>query len=277
MKALLILLGVCGLLSVSMGCVVATQPRISAQAQWQIQEHWAEVFDRHEAVGTILVLDQREHSGTALVWNPARAETRYSPASTFKIPHALFALDAGVVQDEFQMFPWDGVTRSYEPWNRDQDLRSSMRHSVVWVYQEIAGKIGEARERAYLKSIRYGNADPSGGVDGFWIDGQLRINAYEQIDFLQRLYNNELPFQLEHQRLVKDIMIVEAERTWILRAKTGWEGRYGWWVGWVEHPSGPVFFALNIDTPMRMEDLHKRAAITREILRDIGALPEKQN
>lgn len=277
MKALLILSGVCGLLSVSMGCVVATQPRNSPQAQWQIQEHWAEVFDRHEAVGTILVLDQREHSGTAFVWNPARAETRYSPASTFKIPHALFALDAGVVQDEFQVFPWDGVTRSYEPWNRDQDLRSSMRHSVVWVYQEIAGKIGEARERAYLKSIRYGNADPSGGVDGFWIDGQLRINAYEQIDFLQGLYNNELPFQVEHQRLVKDIMIVEAERTWILRAKTGWEGRYGWWVGWVEHPSGPVFFALNIDTPMRMEDLHKREAITREILRDIGALPETQN
>ena len=28
-------------------------------------------------------------------------------------------------------------------------------------------------------------------------------------------------------------MIVEAGRNWILRAKDGWEGRMGWWVGWV--------------------------------------------
>ena len=53
-------------------------------------------------------------------------------------------------------------------------------------------------------------------------------------------------------------MIVEAGRNWILRAKTGWEGRMGWWVGWVEWPTGPVFFALNIDTPNRMDDLFKR-------------------
>ena len=50
-------------------------------------------------------------------------------------------------------------------------------------------------------------------------------------------------------------MIVEAEKDWILRAKTGC--RHGWWVGWVEWSAGPVFFALNIDTPNRWEDLYK--------------------
>ena len=40
-----------------------------------------------------------------------RAGKRYSPASTFKVPHTLFALDAGVVKDEFQVFPWDGVKK----------------------------------------------------------------------------------------------------------------------------------------------------------------------
>ena len=34
----------------------------------------------------------------------------------------------------------------------------------------------------------------------------------EQVDFLRKLYRNELPFKVEHQRLVKDIMIVEAGR-----------------------------------------------------------------
>ena len=65
---------------------------------------------------------------------------------------------------------------------------------------------------------------------------------------------------------------MEAGRNWILRAKTGWEGRMGWWVGWAEWPTGPVFFALNIDTPNRMDDLFKREAIVRAILRSIEAL-----
>jgi beta-lactamase class D len=68
-------------------------------------------------------------------------------------------------------------------------------------------------------------------------------------------------------------MVNEAGRDWILRAKTGWTGQLGWWVGWVEWPAGPVFFALNIDTPDRQRDLAKRQDITRSILRSIQALP----
>ena len=95
--------------------------------------------------------------------------------------------------------------------------------------------------------------------------------------FLKKLYQNDLPFELEHQRLLKDVMIVEAEKDWILRAKTGWEGRHGWWVGWVEWSAGPVFFALNIDTPNRWEDLYKREAIARDILISIRALPPNKS
>jgi beta-lactamase class D len=73
---------------------------------------------------------------------------------------------------------------------------------------------------------------------------------------------------------VKDVMVNEAGPDWILRAKTGWTGRIGWWVGWVEWPDGPVFFAMNMDTPQRMADLPKRQGITREILRSINALPK---
>ena len=148
-----------------------------------------------------------------------------------------------------------------------------MRNSAVWVYEQFAAKLGEGQAREYLQRLDYGNADPSVESGAYWIDGALAISAYEQIVFLQQLYGNELPFRIEDQRLVKDIMITEAGRDWILRAKTGWQGRHGWWVGWVEWPTGPVFFALNIDTPNRLDDLYKREAITREILSSIQALP----
>jgi len=278
MKNIMIPLGVIVLTLASWGCASAPhEQHSSAGRPDQERPSLADIFKQHDAKGTMIVVDQRGDAPTTQVHNPRRAAQRYAPASTFKIPHALFALESGVVRDEFQVFRWDGTERSYKPWNRDQDLRSSMRHSTVWVYQWIAGQIGEEQERAYLEKIHYGNADASGGIDGFWVDGGLRITAHEQVAFLQRLYRNELPFKVEHQRLVKDIMIVEAGRKWILRAKTGWEGRYGWWVGWVEHPKGPVFFALNIDTPNRWDDLYKREAIARDVLQTIGALPEPKH
>jgi beta-lactamase class D len=233
---------------------------------------WSKYFDEADARGTIVVSDERSGGKETMVFHTGRAGERLSPASTFKIPHALFALDAGVIRDEFETKIWDGVKRSVPGWNQDQNLRSSMRYSVVWVYEGFAKEIGGKKEREYLEKIQYGNQDPT-GKQPFWIDGNLQISAREQVDFLKKLYRNELPFSPAHQRLVKDVMVVEAGREWILRAKTGWTGTVGWWVGWVEHPTGPVFFALNIDTPNRADDLPKREAITRRILTSLGALP----
>ncbi len=239
----------------------------------QDRSNWGSVFDEFDAIGTIVVVDNRANGSSVLVHGPERASKRFPPASTFKIPHALFALDAGTVRDEFQVFEWDGVKRSFAGHNHDQNLRSAMRSSAVWVFQQFAKDIGEERARSHLKRIDYGNADPSSEESDYWIYGNLGISAREQISFLKRLYKNDLPFQIEHQRLVKDLMIVEAGRDWILRAKTGWDGRMGWWVGWVEWPTGPVFFALNIDTPNRTGDLAKREQITRAVLQSIDALP----
>ena len=47
-----------------------------------------------------------------LAYDVERAQKRFMPASTFKVPHALFALDAGAVRDEFQVIRWDGVKRT---------------------------------------------------------------------------------------------------------------------------------------------------------------------
>ncbi|ODN65862.1 class D beta-lactamase [Methylophaga muralis] len=246
---------------------------VFAQVDTPQRSDWQMIFDEYDAQGTIVVLDERQPESNLMVLNESRSQQRLPPASTFKIPHALFALDAGVVKDEFQLFPWDGVQRTFADHNQDQDLRSSMRTSAVWVYEVFGKQIGEDKARQYLNRIDYGNADPTGDTSTYWIDGNLRITAQEQISFLKKLYLNQLPFDEADQRLVKDIMIVEAGREWILRAKTGWEGQIGWWVGWVEWPTGPVFFALNIDTPNSLEDLHKREAITRKVLQSIEALP----
>lgn len=239
----------------------------------EVRLDWAEIFEQFQARGTIVVVDQRGQAASTQVHDPERAGQFFAPASTYKIPHTLFALDAGVVSDEFQIFTWDGVERSFAGHNRDQDLRSAMRNSAIWVYQDIARAIGEERARHYLERAAYGNMDPTTLEGDYWVYGRLAISAHQQVDFLDRLFRNKLPFEISHQRLVKDLIIIEAGYHWILRAKTGWDGRVGWWTGWVEWPEGPVFFALNIDTPERLEDLPKRQQIGRAILQCIDALP----
>jgi beta-lactamase class D len=238
----------------------------------QDRADWSRFFVEAGVQGTVVLLDARRGGESTYVHDAERAKHRYTPASTFKIPHSLFALDAGVLRDEFQYLPWDGVKRSVEAWNADQNLRAAMRNSTVWVYEQFAKQIGIARETAYLQRLKYGNAVATGDAP-FWVEGDLAISAHEQIAFLRNLYRNELGFRIDHQRLVKDVLINEAGKDWILRAKTGWSGKIGWWVGWVEWPTGPVFFALNIDTPNRLDDLPKRIDITRNILRSIDALP----
>jgi len=258
-------------LSIVLSFCVLLQPTAIAMER----EDWSQYFDQFNAKGTIVVVDQRSNIEQIFVFNNERANRRFSPASTFKIPHTLFALDTGAAVGKDQVFKWNGVKRPFAAHNKDQTLHSAFQFSTLWVYQILAKNIGEKHAKQYLKEINYGNADSASKGGDYWIDGNLAISANEQITFLKKLQQNTLPFQLEHQRLLIDIMVLEEGKEWVLRAKTGWQGSYGWWVGWVDWPTGPVFFALNIDTPNRLNDLYKRKAIVREILRSIKALPEK--
>lgn len=235
---------------------------------------WQTYFKQYEAVGTIVIDDARGETLKPLqLYNTERATTRFAPASTYKIPHTLMALDSGVLTPE-QQFKWDGTESAFTLHNQDQTLNTAMRYSVIWVYRQLAEAIGSAQAERYLQQLQYGNARVDTDFGDYWIDGELAISAVEQINFLKQLYANSLPFKPEHQQLVKDLIVIEQGENWVLRAKTGWQGKYGWWVGWVELPSGPIFFALNIDTPNRLADLPKREQIGRAVLVSLHALPK---
>ena len=89
--------------------------------------------------------------------------------------------------------------------------------------------------------------------------------------FLKQLQANNLAFKQEDINLLKELMIDEKSENYVVRAKTGWEGKYGWYVGYVETKNDVWFFALNIDTKTK-EDLAKRKAITLEALKTKGII-----
>jgi beta-lactamase class D len=72
--------------------------------------------------------------------------TRITPASTYKVPHALAALDAGVVKGPTALFRYDGTGQWPESSRQDHTLASALRHSVVWYFQRVAQRLGPERE-----------------------------------------------------------------------------------------------------------------------------------
>jgi beta-lactamase class D len=200
------------------------------------------------------------------------------PASTYKIPNSIIALETGVVSDpDKDIFKWDGVVRSIEAWNKDHTMRSAIAVSAVPVYQEIARRIGQERMQKYVDLLEYGNRDIGGGIDQFWLTGNLRIDPVQQVDFVDRLRRGVLPVSKRSQDLVRDILPVTKVGDSIVRAKSGLLGAeigkpsLGWMVGWAEKGSAQTVFALNLDVrePHHIAD---RMKLTQQCLSDIGAI-----
>jgi beta-lactamase class D len=176
--------------------------------------------------------------------------TRVTPASTFKIPHALAALDSGILAGPGVTFAYDGSPDMPETWKRDHSLATALRYSVVWYFQRVATMLGQDREREYLAKLDYGNKDSSSGLTTFWLDASLRISPDEQEKFMVRLYEDALPVSKRAMEAVREAVVQPAgvvvnamgehpfDAPWpddaVVSAKTGSAAEVRWLVGHVE-------------------------------------------
>ncbi len=232
------------------------------------------LYDAYGVGGAFVLYDRNRDQW--LVYNDSVAVREFLPASTFKICNALIALQTGVAPGPSFMLEWDGTDRGVAAWNRSQDMRTAMRHSTVWYYQEIARRIGERRMARWVGRLGYGNADISGGIDRFWLTGGLRISPRGQVDFLRRLYEGRLPVSRRVMECVREMMVVSRSPGCVVRAKTGWavDDGTGWYVGWVETAGNVYFFANCIRSSDPGPDFAKaRTEIASCILHSLGIIP----
>jgi beta-lactamase class D len=226
--------------------------------------------------------------------NPARCRERFSPFSTFKIPNSLIGLDTNVITDADFLIRWepqkypmqsDWTVAPFVHWKQDQTLRSAIKYSVVWYYRELAKRVGQERMKKYVSDFEYGNQDISGGLnspslfEAFWLNSSLRISADEQIEFLKKFYAGKLPVAERSTNIVKDILVLEKTDRYTLSGKTGGgslpNGKsLGWFVGYVETNGNVYFFATNIEGANYAAIRDRRIELTKEILKELGYLPE---
>jgi beta-lactamase class D len=180
------------------------------------------------------------------------------------VPHALIALESGLVTDPHALVPWDGTKYGNPLWEKPHSLDSAMKSSVLWFYQRTAGLIGRERMLASLKRLGYGSDTYDGDQTTFWLNGDLVISPLEQLDFVSRLVQYKLPADRRHVDAVKAAFTMPAGAitnatgthpfglTWpaplVVRAKTGNTTvageRISWAIGHLESRGrGSVFVA----------------------------------
>lgn len=237
----------------------------------------AKDFEKAGVTGTIALFDSQD--GTLACSDVKRCQAAVTPASTFKIPHSLVALEAGVVDGPDTVLPWDKQNYWNEQWNQDLSFRDAFRFSCLPCYQAIARKLGEASEQDWLRKLGYGNRSVGGGVDKFWTGGGLLISPLEQIDFLRRFDGDQLPVSARSADIVRDIMTLDVTETYVLRGKTGTSGTpadgqmLAWLVGWLEQGERRVFFATLLDGHAPgVDPMQVRRPLTEGILRARGLM-----
>ena len=200
------------------------------------------------------------------------------PASTFKIPNSLIALETGVVADpDKDVFKWDGVTRSIEAWNKDHTLRSAIAVSAVPVYQEIARRIGAGADAEICRPVRIRQprhrrrhrpvlADRQSAHRSDPADRFRRPAAPRRAAGLQaqpgtgaRYPAGDKGRRRHHPR--------QERACW---APSSGKPSLGWMVGWAEKGSQQTVFAMNMDCK-EPSHIAARMTVTQQCLADIVA------
>ncbi|MBO9667549.1 MAG: class D beta-lactamase [Bdellovibrio sp.] len=219
--------------------------------------------------------------------NPENCKLQLPAASTFKVPLAVMAFDAKVLKNEKEVLRWDGVQRKPE-WDHDQNAQSWMKDSVVWFSQRLTPKLREWRLKKYLKKFNYGNQNLSGGITEAWlmppnaIGTPLSISAYEQVDFMSKLWSDQLPVSHRAQRLTREITFLETSpKSFKLSGKTGSSFydkknniRLGWFIAHLEGGGKEYIVVTNFSdlkpSPEQEFGGLKSKEITKAILNDMG-------
>jgi beta-lactamase class D len=214
---------------------------------------------------------------------------RVTAASTFKIAISLMGYDSGFLKDEHSpALPFhEGYPDWIPTWRQTIDPTNWIKYSVVWFSQQVTQSLGETRFQNYVTAFHYGNEDVSGdagkhnGLTRAWLSSSLKISPLEQVAFLEKLVNRQLPVTPRAVDMTGQItQIAVFPDGWEIHGKTGWgfpavaDGShdeahaYGWFVGRATKGARTIVFARLIQDEKQEKEsagLRARAAFLNEL------------
>ena len=128
--------------------------------------------------------------------------------------------------------------------------------------------------KLFLQEIGYGNQTVGNDLEMYWTDFSLKISPIEQVELLNKFYNNDFQFDEQNISAVKNAICLAATPTGSFYGKTG-TGRVddqdvnGWFIGYIEKDSNVYYFATNIQGKSEISG-NKATKITKIILSELG-------
>lgn len=241
-------------------------------AQNTKEQDFKKQFQKHGVDGCFVLYNQTNDE--FIKYNSKLCETGYIPASTFKIPHSLIALEEGIVKDTNETIEWNGKEWPHKVWNKNQTLITAVKYSCIWVYFKFAEQIGIKKYYEYVNAFNYGNKDLTGPPTRFWLSGKFRISANQQIEFLRKFYNYELKTKKENVDKVKELIVLEETEAYKFSGKTGGgeledNKHIMWLVGYIEKEDDVCFYAMNFVANDFKKTSKARYTITKDILKEL--------
>ena len=220
-----------------------------------------------------------------------RCDQRVTPASTFNIVVSLMGFDSGILVDAHT--PRLPFKAGYADWNASwrtaTDPAAWITNSTVWYAQQVTAQLGTTRMAQYLTGFDYGNRDATGdpgkdnGLAASWISSSMQISPHEQVQFLNRLVNRQLPVSPHAYDVTDQLLKLPFETGgWQVYGKTGTASplladgtldsthAYGWFVGWAIKGNRKVVFARLLLDKVR-EDSFAGPRVKAAFLRDLPA------
>lgn len=236
----------------------------------QVNNELGNYFDSAGVKGSFALFNNG--TGDFTIYNLDRyKDSVYSPASTFKVVHAMIALETGVVSDEKMTIQLDSAVT----------MEQAFKQSIVPYFQEVARRIGKDTMQFWLDSLQYGNHTIGKSIDSFWLNNTIKITPDEQLGIVKRLFFNQLPFQKRTHEIVKRLMLQESNANYQLSYKTGLTykengDQLAWVIGWIEENKHPYFFVLNLEGTKQVPMVDTRVNLLKKILRNQGFFEGKR-
>lgn len=196
------------------------------------------------------------HKDNYKVYNYDNAKTEYPVHSTSKIVWSIISLEEKLIKNQDDVVLWDSIRYPRQSlfnksWAKNQTIVTALNQSVNWYYFDLLSLMTPEMVEKYLNNLDYKTGFKVEKVDYIWLTANIKKSALDQIDFLKRLYSNNINISEKTLEIIKAGLIHQRTDDYIMYSKGGLgpidsQNQIGWYIGFVEKGKDVYFFALYV-------------------------------
>ena len=208
-----------------------------------------------------------------------------SPPSSLYLMFSYLMVMDHFIGNEQQQLKWDGVSRSFfnqkrDSWNKDSDLNQAFLNKNDWYFQEYLSKINKEQIVMRLKEIGFTNAQWNNEIPYYWQFGGLMVTPEQNISFIKKLVNKQLPFSIAAQEQLLNLLKISEQKGMKLFGMEGYTiymgERVEWFVGYFEKESKRYYFStrtlFNIENEFEPANGQQKFILTSTIFDELNLL-----